>query len=217
MIARRRRQANAETSFSPKLLLVEGSGDGNVIQSLLKVEGLELDFRIEQQHGISGVINGIRGYWQRSGISALGMIVDADDDLNRQWAQIVRSLETEPVMRSLPSEPETGGTIVPGIPRLGIWVMPDNQSAGELEDFIFRMIPQPDPIWPRSEQYIDKIPESDRRFLSHKALRAKVHAWMATRSRPRPMWIGISEGDLELEENSRTFLDWLRRLFGDST
>ena len=93
--------------------------------------------------------------------------------------------------------------------------MPDNTSSGELEDFIFRMIPQPDSIWPRSERYINEIPEQDRKFPAHKSLRAKVHAWMATRSRPRPMWSGISENDLVLEANSTAFLNWLRRLFGE--
>ena len=147
------------------------------------------------------------------------MIVDADENLTNQWGILSQSLRTPPVMRDLPSEPEIGGTIIPGIPRLGIWVMPDNSNSGELEDFIYRMIPQPDKIWPRSEKYIDDIindiPEVDRPFPEHKSLKAKVHAWMATRSWPRPMWSGISENDLVLEANSTAFLNWLRRLFGE--
>ena len=77
------------------------------------------------------------------------------------------------------------------------------------------MIPDSDPIWPLSEAYIDGIRESDRKFRPTKILRAKVGAWLATRERPRPIWFGIERGDLELEDNSEAFLNWLRRLFGD--
>lgn len=180
------------------------------------VGGFDFEFQIEPQQGFGGVINKLRGEWQTKGMQAIGMIVDADDDLQRQWKNLSQPLGSYPVLRNLPAEPEIGGTVIDGIPRLGIWVMPDNKNSGELEDFILRMIPQPDPIWPRSERYIDEIPERDRKFPAHKTLRAKVHAWMATRSRPRPMWRGISENDLVLEENSRAFLVWLRRLFGEN-
>ncbi|MYD35718.1 MAG: hypothetical protein F4X20_01645 [Dehalococcoidia bacterium] len=93
--------------------------------------------------------------------------------------------------------------------------MPDNMNFGELEDFIAKMIPQSDPVWPRAGRYIDGIPDEHRQFPEHKSLRAKVHAWMATRSRPRPMWSGITENDLVFEPNSTAFLNWLQRLFGD--
>ena len=215
MAQRKRRPSGGASTPPSKLLLVEGSDDQNVIESLKVAGSLDLDFSVEQGPTFSGVINGVRGYWQSPSLQAIGMIVDADENLTNQWGILSESLRTHPVMRELPDEPEASGTVIPGIPRLGIWVMPDNINSGELEDFIFKMIPQPDPIWPRSERYIDEIPEQDRRFPVHKSLRAKVHAWMATRSRPRPMWSGISESDLVLEENSTAFLNWLRRLFGD--
>ena len=177
---------------------------------------LDVEFTIAQQAGLDGIVDRLKHEWNVPGRQALGMVVDADANLAGQWQIVSHWVNTYPVMRDLPTEPEVGGTVISGVPRLGIWVMPDNRSTGELEDFIFGMIPQPDPIWPRAERYIDEIPENDRKFPSHKALRAKVHAWMATRSRPRSMWSGISESDLQLEENSRTFLDWLRRLFGDN-
>ena len=219
MARRRRRGSDSGSLPPPRLLLVEGSDDKKVIETLTKAGGLDLDFEIREQQGFSGVINVVRTIWQSYGLQAIGIIVDADENLTSQWGILSESLRTHPVMRELPDESEAGGTVFPGIPRLGIWVMPDNSNSGELEDFIYRMIPQPDKIWPRSEKYIDDIiddiPEVDRPFPEHKSLKAKVHAWMATRSRPRPMWSGISESDLVLEENSTAFLNWLRRLFGD--
>ena len=215
-MARRRGRSSSSKLFSPhRLLLVEGSDDQNVVESLAKAGALDLDFSVAQGPTFTGIINAVRGHWQTAGMQAIGMIVDADENLTNQWSIVSRSLRAHPVMRDLPEEPEIGGTVILGQPRLGIWVMPDNTSSGELEDFIFRMIPQPDSIWPRSERYINEIPEQDRKFPAHKSLRAKVHAWMATRSRSRPMWSGISENDLVLEANSTAFLNWLRRLFGE--
>ena len=219
MAQRRRRSSHSDSVPPPKLLLVEGTDDKNVIESLAKSDDLDVEFEIDQRTGFSGVINGVLGHWQSRGLQAIGIVVDADESQTSQWRILSESFRTHPVMRDLPNTPEVGGTVIPGQPRLGVWVMPDNTSSGELEDFIFKMIPQPDPIWPRSEKYIDDIiddiPEVDRPFPEHKSLKAKVHAWMATRSRPRPMWSGISESDLVLEENSTAFLNWLRRLFGD--
>ena len=219
MAQRRRRSSHSDSVPPPKLLLVEGTDDKNVIESLAKSDDLDVEFEIDQRTGFSGVINGVLGHWQSRGLQAIGIVVDADESLTSQWRILSESFRTHPVMRDLPNTPEVGGTVIPGQPRLGVWVMPDNTSSGELEDFIFKMIPQPDPIWPRSEKYIDDIiddiPEVDRPFPEHKSLKAKVHAWMATRSWPRPMWSGISENDLVLEANSTAFLNWLRRLFSE--
>lgn len=214
-MAQNRRWPRPGSRLLQKLLLVEGSDDENVIDSLKNAVGLDFNFDVEPGPTFSGVINRVRGYWQSPGLRALGMIVDADEDFTSQWSAIRESLRSFPVMLDLPDRPEAGGTIIPGGPRLGIWVMPDNGSSGELEDFIYRMIPQPDPIWPMAEKYIDSIPDVHRKFPEHKSLRAKVHAWMATRNRPRPIWSGIEEGDLELESNSEAFLRWLRLLFSD--
>ena len=70
------------------------------------------------------------------------------------------------------------------------------------------MIPPGDPVWPLSEVYIDDIPEEYRRFAQRKILKAKVHAWLATRERPRPMGSAIDAGDLDMNAaNGLGFLD----------
>ncbi len=92
--------------------------------------------------------------------------------------------------------------------------MPDNQSPGELENFIIKMIPAGDPVWPRSETYIDGIPEEDREFKEGKILRAKVHAWLATRGEPRKMGLAIKTKDLDIASvTCVSFVAWLRELF----
>lgn len=64
-----------------------------------------------------------------------------------------------------------------GIPRIGIWIMPNNAASDGLEDFIAAMMPSNDPVWPLSEGYIESIPEDDRKF--NNILKAQVYAWLA--------------------------------------
>ena len=92
--------------------------------------------------------------------------------------------------------------------------MPDNESGGELEDFVALMIPPEDPVWPRSNTYIDAIPTHDRKFSEHKTTRAKVYSWLATREDPRQMGLAIRTRDLAVDgELCERFAGWLRRLF----
>lgn len=51
-----------------------------------------------------------------------------------------------------------------GQPRVWVYLMPDNASTGELEDFVMQMIPEGDPVWPRFKRYIGEIPQADRKF-----------------------------------------------------
>ncbi len=76
------------------------------------------------------------------------------------------------------------------------------------------MIPQDDPIWPRSEDYIDGIPPQYRRFKPGKALKAKLYAWLATRKNPKRIGAAIGTGDLNVDGPLAVrFADWLRQLF----
>ena len=93
--------------------------------------------------------------------------------------------------------------------------MPDNESRGELEDFVSQMIPNDDYVWPLSQNYIDSIPTAYRKFTPNKTQRAKVHAWLAARENPRLMGEAIRTRDLEVGgELCEKFVAWLRELFG---
>ena len=100
------------------------------------------------------------------------------------------------------------------MPRIGIWLMPDNQSPGELEDFVAQMIPGSDPVWPLSQDYIDGIPVRNRKFTHSKTLRAKIYSWLASREDPRQMGLAIRALDLDIDGDLCTrFSNWLNRLF----
>ena len=147
---------------------------------------------------------------------AVGILVDADDDLGNCWSDVVEGFSRTDV--DLPSSPISGGTIIPARdhqPRIGIWLMPDNKSQGELEDFLFRMMPDGDTVWPLSRGYIESIPELDRKFTLEKTDKAELYAWLATRKEPGRMGAAVGAHDLEIDGDlCQKFLTWLTKLFG---
>ena len=195
-----------------RVLLVEGTDDEHVVYHLCHGHRAMPQFSIQKKEGIDNVLADIGLEILAPGRKAIGIIVDANDDLDARWRAVTNRLREENI--EVPDSPDPTGTIISSTPRVGLWFMPDNTSPGELENFVSEMIPDDDPIWPRSQHYIDDIPESDRKFTEKKILRAKVHAWLATREDPRPMGTAIRAGDLHIDGTlSTTFANWLRQLF----
>ncbi len=202
------------------LLVVEGQNDQNAILHLCRQgqPGLAERFTIHDAKGFQGVINSIRGFINQDGITAVGFIVDADDDPQARWRQVLNRIADADNRIALPASLDSNGAIIPenadaDIPRIGVWIMPDNLSGGELEDFVSRMVPADDPVWPRAQDYIVQIPQP-RKFNDDKITKAKVHAWLSTRKFPGLIGLAIREGDLNTAGRlAQTFLAWLSRLF----
>ena len=199
-------------SDSGRVLFVEGQDDKHVVRQLSSRHEEMPEFFILDKEGIDKLLEDIGAEIRKPGRTAVGVLVDANDDPTARWSSLAGRLREEEI--ELPERPETGGTILEGSPRIGIWLMPDNKMAGELEDFVSQMIPGDDPVWPRARRYIEDIPEADRKFTEKKTQRARLHAWLATREDPRRMGAAIGAGDLQVDgELSTIFADWLRQLF----
>ena len=106
------------------------------------------------------------------------------------------------------------GRFLCGKPTVGVWVMPDNNAPGELEDFVIKMVPDNEPVWRLARDYVDGISDADRRFAEGKIDKARLYAWLATRKEPSRMGaaIGANELNLDVELNIR-FVGWLTELF----
>ena len=206
--------STAPAATPTNILVVEGRDEEAVIDRLRARHESVPPFDISKKGGIDPLLKSIAPEIKAPGRRAVGIVVDADEDLDARWMSVARRLEQADIAIG---DPDPAGTIVPGTrtsPDVGIWVMPNNQSPGEIEDFIRTMIPADDPVWPLSERYIDGIPPEHRAFRPRKVLRAKVHAWLAARRRPRPMGIAIAAEDLDSTgEICTLFVAWLLRLF----
>ena len=212
---------NLDPGPSDPLLLVEGPNDKHVIRHLTELCEPALDFGIKDYEGIDGVLPRISIHIDEATRPAVGIVVDADTVPYESWLRVcgqIRNAQRE--IAPLPAVPDPNGTIIPenpngGSPRIGIWIMPDNVSLGELEGFVAQMIPADDEVWPLSQRYVNQIPYAERKFSETKTLRAQIHAWLATREDPRQMGLAIRTHDLETSGSlCQRFLAWLTRLFG---
>ena len=169
------------------------------------------DFTIVNKGRLSDVLAAIPGELKREEAEVVGILVDADDDPAARWTEVLKKI---PGDYRLPDAPMPSGTVATasGLPSIGIWLMPDNVSSGELENFVHEMIPDGNPIWPRAIAFIEGIPITERLFSPNKVLRAKVYAWFATRKRPGLMGEAIREGEMNVDAPvAKAFTNWLRR------
>ena len=80
------------------------------------------------------------------------------------------------------------GTIIQANPRIGIWLMPDNMSVGELEDFVVQMIPEGDQVWPLSQRYIEEIPEEGKKVLGWEDTESAALCLVGSEGGPSDAW-----------------------------
>jgi len=195
------------------ILLVEGADEAHVVRQLCKQHPSAPTVSVVEKGGIDPLLDSIGPETRPPYRQAVGILVDANTDPAGRWRAVAKELGDEGV--ALPPAPEPDGTVVEGEPRVGVWLMPDNQSDGELEDFVAQMIPDDDPVWPRSQCYIDRIPPAARKFTNDKAAKAQLYAWLAAREHPRLMGWAVRDGDLAVNGDlCQRFVAWLTRLLG---
>ncbi len=206
----------AAEQASRKVLLVEGIDDKYVVEKLCERHNFEVEFDILNSGGFPELKKAIRLQARVEGREALGLLVDANENPAGRWDGVTHQLRMEGY--GPPRQMASNGTIIGGVgrrPRVGVWLMPDNSSKGQLEDFVQKLIPNGDSVWPLATDYIEDIPEGERKFTLGKMQRAKVHAWLAAREEPRKMGLAIQAGDLDADAQPAIYLiGWLRRLFG---
>ncbi len=210
---------NASNSQQTRILLVEGPNDKHVVRHIIRRQlsgdddgPIEPDIR--DMEGVDQLLEIIGAEIIAPNRQAVGILVDADDDIDARWAAVRHRLLEEGI--NAPTLPCPNGTIIytEGKPRIGIWIMPDNEVEGELEGFVEQMIPASDPVWPSSRRYVDEIPKEHRKFREKKSLRAKIHSWLAVRKDPRQMGLAIRARDLDIDGPlCQRFLAWLEELF----
>ena len=116
-----------------KMLLVEGNDDEHVVYHICRNYGIPaavLDIR--NQQGIERLLANIRIGIESANDAgdAVGILVDADQNLPRRWRAVCAQL-TAAGYRDLPAVPDRAGVIIEPpadtlLPRAGVWIMPDN-------------------------------------------------------------------------------------------
>lgn len=120
----------------------------------------------------------------------------------------------------MPENTVPGGTILDPpngklLPRVGIWMMPDNQNNGILEDFLRFLVPVGSQLFEHVKCSIANIPEGERRFTELAEPKALVHTWLAWQKEPgKPLGMSITARYLDPDVTQvDVLMSWLNRLF----
>lgn len=214
--------------MSDRVLLVEGDDDRHVMWNLFEVRRIPVAFTVELPNpggrdrdngGVEMLLDSLPIWLRAADLQRLAVVIDADVDPARRW-QSIRDRLVRNGVDNVPDSCMPGGTVadvrIPPEPkkpvRFGVWIMPDNQSSGMLEDFVAAMIPEEDAMLPHVERFLASIRPDARRFSDAHESKARIHSWLAVSDRPgRPMGQAI-KADRNLDANCasvRLFLDWV--------
>ncbi|MCX6066834.1 MAG: hypothetical protein NT121_13920 [Chloroflexi bacterium] len=199
----------------PRRMLVEGTDDLHLVANLCVANGIPMPktFFISDKEGIDNLLSTLYLELEDSELKILGILVDADTDLQARW-QSLHTILTR-VGYAVPAKPVPTGTILhdEDKPTVGIWLMPDNHLPGMLEDFAAMLIPDNDVLLPYARECVQQLPE--QRFPQVQHAKADIHTWLAWQDEPgKPLGIAITARYLNPESaQAQVFITWLRALF----
>jgi len=210
-----------------KHLLVEGECDKRVIPYLMEANGVlwpddpkKWPVTIIPHDGIENMFSadGIPADLNLADEQIVGIIVDADTDALQRWQQVRHwCLGHFP---DLPDRLSAEGLIAEngeGL-KLGVWIMPDNDSPGMLEDFLVKSIPENEesPLLQYAEEVCREAKDSHNApYRKSHATKAKVHTWLAWQDEPgRQLHQAIQHKLLQpTSPYAALFVAWFKELF----
>ncbi|MDR0863655.1 MAG: hypothetical protein LBO74_01825 [Candidatus Symbiothrix sp.] len=198
-----------------KKLLVEGNDDKHVIWALCDKYNIPKTFEVVDCKGIKNLYKDISVRFKESGTETIGIIIDADIDIQSRWNSLKNNLSA--IGFDIPDNlPETGLIIKNRTQKVGVWIMPNNNSNGMLEDFISFLVPQGDSLLPIVHSTLENIENQELNKYSevHKS-KAAIHTWLAWQEYPgTPMGLSITKKYLSTDEATcLKLISWLTELF----
>jgi hypothetical protein len=200
-----------------KVLLVEGDNDCHVVMALCAAHAVPETFGIYQCGSDTGVLKRLNALILRPDPpKVIGVMLDADNpSLAGRWDSIRGKLKH--YSYTFPTTPDINGTVVGSNldkPKLGFWLMPNNQNSGMLEDFCAELAE------PTSVAFAQECVEQayGRNVTSFKAVhrsKAIIHTYLAWHDEPGyPLGKAITRQALRPHTDIAVkFTNWLVNLF----
>ena len=172
---------------------------------------------VSARGGIDRLLQDAPVFLRSAAYQRIGIVCDANSDLENRWLQIKTRAEREGV--NLPDLPQSEGTIVEGPRgRVGVWVMPDNVASGALEEFLYSLVPEEDPTWIFADEAVIEARRLEAPCKEKDHAKSVLHTWLAWREEPgKPLGIAIrSEYFGKDSDEALRFVAWFHRLFTES-
>jgi len=201
----------------PFQLWVEGKDDKFSIISLVMNHGydFENDARlpfVKEHEGVDELLEAIGVLAKTSTLERVAIVMDADYGQADRWGQLRHRIP------ELGATPSATGTVLVRKERpftLGIWLMPDNVSAGILESFLATLIDDDDTAWSHAKGYIDGAEKLGVAITPFKRDKHRIHAYLALQKEPGlPFGVAITAGALRSSSPlAHQFLTWFKQVF----
>lgn len=215
-------KARKPPKSKPQQLLVEGKNDRHVIWALCEQHQISETFSVEvplveDGQGINAVLAEIPVRLKQPNLLTLGIVIDADSHLSARWQAVIQRLK-EYGYEEIPKVPPAEGWVYKpqNLPNIGVWLMPDNQLPGMLENFVARLIAEDDLLIVKAESILQDIEQTGlNRYTLIQHPKALIHTWLAWQQTPgMPMGQAITAQVLNYNSQlAIIFVEWLKRLF----
>ncbi len=217
----------AHGTSHPHRLIVEGPDDRETLLQLCNAHDYnsrtQPSFEIQVADGVANVPRAFRSAVQGS-YRAVAAIIDADgpdqqsglEQRWRSWQDLLMKLGYQ-APATLPAQ---GLVLKPqDRPAIGLWIMPDNQRDGAIEDWLLGLVPAADPLLPSARAAVARIGEEvdgSARYAEKDRRKAELHTWLACKpSAPTPAGRAFQRQYLSAtHSDALALVTWLRVLFG---
>ena len=205
------------------LLIVEGKDDKHVMLALRDKLQLKGTYDVEDKGDDHKLLKSIEAELIAPGRKCLGIVMDKDTDNpdknKNRWEQIKAILT--PLSYNVPESAPSSGAVLPspelGFARVGIWLMPNNQNSGMLEDFMRQLIVPDDDCLLFAEETLKELEKREiQRYKKVHRAKALMHTWIAWQDQPG-IPLGQSTTRYLTTDTAlcQQFAAWLNRLFNE--
>ncbi|HEX7499224.1 MAG TPA: DUF3226 domain-containing protein [Polyangia bacterium] len=204
-------------------LFVEGKDDLHSIINLLQRHGYDWNNSalapfVHDSGGIEPLFevlpSALKTYFR------VGVVIDADLSPTNRWVRLEAILKASGI--ALPSSPSRQGLVIPVIgqarlERFGIWIMPNNEVAGALEDFLKGLVPEADTCWQHADTSTKQARVIGAPLKENDHAKGAIHTWLAWQDPPgQPFGTALNARILNHDSpEALGFVAWFKRLFGD--
>jgi hypothetical protein len=166
------------TITGPKLLLGEGIDEVRFFTALLNrltIPGIQV-LEYGGKTRLKGFLETLPRVTGFVGLASLAITRDADDDATGAFSSVRDALSSA----GLPA-PAGHNQPAGSAPRVQVWIMPDGNRPGMLEDLCMAAV-QTDPAYPCVEAFFECL--RTNACLPGSLAKARAHVWLASRPEP---------------------------------
>lgn len=212
-------------TLEPARLHVEGDDDKHSVIHLLIRHGVAYDAQpwpqdlplLEEAKGITKLLDTMDTAIRLSTGRVVGFILDADSPLSDRW-NAVRARLIAASVDNVPATPPVegfAGTSTKYRATVGVWLMPDNQQDGKLEDFLRGLIDEQNLLINHATSATDAATVLGATFSSADRIKAIIHAWLAWQNEPGLPYGTAMKARYFLHDTatSKRFVHWFKTLY----